>query len=108
MLAKSALDRGAYAELAAGIDGMSDFRGVSAMVERAHDGLLDITGQTRLLDKNPALEASIRLRLTYIEPLNLLQIELMTRHRAGETDARIAEGIQLTINAIATGLRNSG
>ena len=48
------------------------------------------------------LEASIRLRLPYIEPLNLLQIELMKRHRAGETDPRIAEGIQLTINAIAT------
>ena len=71
-------------------------------------GLLTITGQTRLLEKNPALEASIRLRLPYIEPLNLLQIELMKRHRAGETDPRIAEGIQLTINAIATALRNSG
>ena len=70
--------------------------------------MLTITGQTRLLDKNPALEASIRLRLPYIEPLNLLQIELMKRHRAGETDVRIAEGIQLSINAIATALRNSG
>ncbi|KAB2855305.1 MAG: phosphoenolpyruvate carboxylase, partial [Sphingopyxis terrae] len=72
------------------------------------DGLLTITGQSRLLENNPALEASIRLRLPYIEPLNLLQIELMKRHRAGETDPRIAEGIQLTINAIATALRNSG
>jgi phosphoenolpyruvate carboxylase len=69
---------------------------------------LTITGQSRLLENNPALEASIRLRLPYIEPLNLLQIELMKRHRAGETDPRIAEGIQLTINAIATALRNSG
>ena len=69
---------------------------------------MTITGQSRLLENNPALEASIRLRLPYIEPLNLLQIELMKRHRAGETDPRIAEGIQLTINAIATALRNSG
>ena len=75
---------------------------------RAHDGLLGATGQGHLLEKNPALDASIRLRLPYIEPLNLLQIELMKRHRAGETDPRIAEGIQLTINAIATALRNSG
>ena len=44
-----------------------------------------ITGQTRLLEKNPALDASIRLRLPYIEPLNLLQVELLKRHRAGET-----------------------
>ena len=76
--------------------------------ERAHDGLLDATGQARLLEKHPALDASIRLRLPYIEPLNLLQIELMKRHRAGEDDPRVAEGILLSINAIATALRNSG
>ncbi|MBB5684149.1 phosphoenolpyruvate carboxylase [Sphingobium boeckii] len=74
----------------------------------AHDGLLSITRQTRLLEKNPSLDQSIRLRLPYIEPLNLLQVELLKRHRAGEADERIAEGIQLSINAIATALRNSG
>ncbi len=72
------------------------------------DGLLAATRQSRLLEKHPALEASIRLRLPYIEPLNLLQIELMKRHRAGEDDPRIGEGILLSINAIATALRNSG
>jgi phosphoenolpyruvate carboxylase len=46
--------------------------------------------------------------LPYIEPLNLLQIELLKRHRAGEDDPRVREGIQLSINAIATALRNSG
>ena len=75
---------------------------------KTHDGLLGITGQSRLLEKHPGLETSIRLRLPYIEPLNLLQIELMKRHRAGETDERIGEGILLSINAIATALRNSG
>ena len=72
------------------------------------DGFLEISGQSRLLEKHPSLETSIRLRLPYIEPLNLLQIELMKRHRAGETDERIGEGILLSINAIATALRNSG
>jgi phosphoenolpyruvate carboxylase len=75
---------------------------------RTHDALLRATAQSRLLEKNPKLDASIRLRLPYIEPLNLLQIELLERHRAGETDARIEEGILLSINAIATALRNSG
>ena len=75
---------------------------------KAHDGLLSATAQSHLLEKNEALENSIRLRLPYIEPLNQLQIELMKRHRAGEDDPRISEGIQLTINAIATALRNSG
>ncbi len=54
------------------------------------------------------MDASIRLRLPYIEPLNLLQVELLKRHRAGENDPRVREGIQLSINAIATALRNSG
>jgi phosphoenolpyruvate carboxylase len=73
-----------------------------------HDMLLDVTGQSRLLEKNPGLDASIRLRLPYIEPLNLLQVELLKRHRSGESDARVVEGIQLSINAVATALRNSG
>ncbi|PZO90099.1 MAG: phosphoenolpyruvate carboxylase [Sphingomonas sanxanigenens] len=76
--------------------------------QRTHDMLLSITRQTRLLEKSPALETSIRLRLPYIEPLNLLQVELLKRHRAGEDDPRVAEGIQLSINAVATALRNSG
>ncbi|MEQ1551978.1 phosphoenolpyruvate carboxylase [Sphingorhabdus sp.] len=74
----------------------------------AHDSLLDATSQSALLEASPSLNNSIRLRLPYIEPLNHLQIELMKRHRAGEDDPRIAEGIQLTINAVATALRNSG
>ena len=76
--------------------------------QQTHDGLLDVTGQAHLLERHPALDASIRLRLPYIEPLNLLQIELMKRHRAGEDDERVRQGILLSINAIATALRNSG
>ncbi len=75
---------------------------------QTHDALLEATGQSRLLARNAALDVSIRLRTPYVEPLNLLQIELLKRHRAGETDPRIAEGIQLSINAVATALRNSG
>lgn len=75
---------------------------------QAHDGLLQVTGQSHLLEAHPALDASIRLRLPYIEPLNLLQIELIKRRRAGDEDPRIGEGILLSINAIATALRNSG
>src|SRR3546814_243878 len=93
VLAKSDIGIAArYAELASHVEGHEAiFARVRDGWNRAHDGLLAITGQTRLLEKNPALEASIRLRLPYIEPLNLLQIELMKRHRAGETDPRIAE-----------------
>jgi phosphoenolpyruvate carboxylase len=72
------------------------------------DALLEVTGQTRLLQSQPALANSIQLRLPYIEPLNSLQVELLKRHRAGEDDPRLREGIQLSLNAIATALRNSG
>jgi phosphoenolpyruvate carboxylase len=84
------------------------FNRIETAWHTTHDTLLEITGQTRLLEKHPSLDASIRLRLPYIEPLNLLQVELLKRHRAGETDARVREGIQLSINAVATALRNSG
>jgi phosphoenolpyruvate carboxylase len=84
------------------------FPQIESAWQTTHDFLLDITGQSRLLEKNPNLDASIRLRLPYIEPLNLLQVELLKRHRAGETDPRVVEGIQLSINAVATALRNSG
>jgi phosphoenolpyruvate carboxylase len=84
------------------------FERIHSAWKTAHDCLLCVTGQSRLLEKNPALDASIRLRLPYIEPLNLLQVELLKRHRAGENDARVREGIHLSINAVATALRNSG
>ncbi|MHA6723870.1 phosphoenolpyruvate carboxylase [Sphingomonas sp. RS2018] len=110
VLAKS--DMGIAARYAALVEdrGLADtvFGRIADGWQLTHDGLLDVTAQARLLEKHSALEASIRLRLPYIEPLNLLQIELLKRHRAGETDERIGEGILLSINAIATALRNSG
>jgi phosphoenolpyruvate carboxylase len=88
--------------------GESLFGRIRDMWLATQESVLMVTGQGRLLEKHPALDASIRLRLPYIEPLNLLQVELLRRHRAGERDARVSEGIQLSINAIATALRNSG
>ncbi len=108
VLAKSDMRIAARYAVLAGDAGVPIFAQIEAGWHETHDALLGITRQTHLLDKMPALDASIRLRLPYIEPLNLLQIELLKRHRAGESDPRIAEGIQLSINAIATALRNSG
>lgn len=88
--------------------GKAIFDQIEGEWQRTRDCVLAITGQSRLLERKPHLGASIRLRLPYIEPLNLLQIELLKRHRAGEKDPRIRDGIQLSINGIATALRNSG
>lgn len=108
VLAKSDMRIAARYAALAGDAGAPIFARIEAGWQETHDALLSITRQRHLLEKMPALDASIRLRLPYIEPLNLLQIELLKRHRAGEVDPRIAEGIQLSINAIATALRNSG
>lgn len=70
--------------------------------------LLTITGQESLLGRNPLLARSIRNRFPYLDPLNHLQIELLKRHRGGDVDERVVQGIHLSINGIAAGLRNSG
>jgi phosphoenolpyruvate carboxylase len=70
--------------------------------------LLDVSGQTALLDTNPLLARSIRHRFPYLDPLNHLQVELLKRLRSGDRDERVVRGIHLTINGIAAGLRNSG
>jgi len=74
----------------------------------AIDGLFAITGHETLLQQNPLLARSIRNRFPYLDPLNHLQVELLKRHRAGTTEESVAQGIHLTINGIAAGLRNSG
>jgi phosphoenolpyruvate carboxylase len=70
--------------------------------------VLAIMEQHTLLEKNPLLARSIRNRFPYLDPLNHLQIELLRRHRSGDTDERVVNAIHLTINGIAAGLRNSG
>jgi phosphoenolpyruvate carboxylase len=69
---------------------------------------LQITQQSTLLEDNATLERSIRNRFPYLDPLNHLQVELLRRYRAGDTDARTRQSIHLTINGLAAGLRNSG
>ena len=67
-----------------------------------------LLGSTVRLQGSPALASSIRNRLPYLDPLNHLQVELIKRFRAGESDERIKRGIHLSINGIAAGLRNTG
>jgi phosphoenolpyruvate carboxylase len=67
-----------------------------------------ITGQDDLLADNPALARSVFNRFPYLEPLNHLQVELLRRYRAGDTDELVQRGILLTMSGLATALRNSG
>jgi phosphoenolpyruvate carboxylase len=72
------------------------------------DTLLDIMGHQRLLQGNPLLERSIRNRFPYLDPLNHVQVELLKANRAENPDEAVLRGIQITINGISAGLRNSG
>src|ERR1700751_3416459 len=70
--------------------------------------LLDIMGQDRLVQGNPLLGPSVRPRFPYLDPLNHVQVELLKEHRAQNPDEQVLRGIQLTINGISAGLRNTG
>ncbi len=76
------------------------------LLTRKH--LLAILEHDDFLADNPMLKRSLQLRSPYMDPLNHLQVELLKRHRAGESDERMARAIHLSINGIASGLRNSG
>jgi len=84
------------------------FGDISAEWHRTRDWLAAITGHGELLADNPTLARSIRSRFPYLDPLNHLQVELLRRYRAGDTDERTKRAIHLTINGVAAGLRNSG
>ena len=67
-----------------------------------------ITGSPDPLADNPLLARSLRNRYPYLDPLHVMQVDLLRRFRAGDDDELVQRGIQLTLNAIATGIRNSG
>jgi len=76
--------------------------------QKSIDALLAITGHKKLLERNPLLDRSIRNRFPYLDPLNHLQVNLLRLYRAHQDNPKILTGIQLTINGISAGLRNSG
>ena len=71
------------------------------------------TGGRELLDNDPVLQRSVRRRNPYIDPLNFIQVSLLRRLRGlpdpeSAAAARIRDTIFLTINGIASGLKNTG
>ncbi len=80
--------------------------------EKTREALQRITGKAERLADNPTLARSIRHRFPYIDPLHLLQLELIRRSRSGQTprtaEDRTKRGIHISINGIATALRNTG
>jgi phosphoenolpyruvate carboxylase len=75
---------------------------------RTRSMVLAVAEQAELLEKNPVLARSIRLRNPYVDPMSLLQLELLRRKRAGESGEGLDRAITATINGISAGLRNTG
>ena len=70
--------------------------------------LRGLTGREDLLENNPVMRWSIRVRDPYTDPLHLLQAELMARLRGHDGDETLESALMVTIAGIAAGLRNTG
>jgi phosphoenolpyruvate carboxylase len=76
--------------------------------ERTRRLVLTVKQQKELLEKNAVLSRSIRLRNPYVDPMSLVQVDLLRRKRSGETGSTLDYAIGATINGIAAGLHNTG
>jgi len=76
--------------------------------ERTRRMLLAVTGQSGLLESNSVLSQSIRLRNPYVDPMSLIQVELLRRRRAEAPSEGLNYALGATINGIAAGLHNTG
>src|SRR5205085_9852941 len=84
------------------------FKLICAEFHRTRRMILRFTGHNELLETNPVLARSIKLRNPYVDPMSLIQVELLRRKRAGEASEELNYALAATINGIASGLRNTG
>jgi phosphoenolpyruvate carboxylase len=75
---------------------------------RTNAAVLRVTNQSELLQTNPVLARSIRLRNPYVDPMSLIQVELLRRKRAGDDTPELQNAIAATMHGISAGLRNTG
>ena len=79
-----------------------------ARLQRTSQLVLRVTGHSRLLENNHALRRSIDVRNPYVDPINVVQAELLRRMRAIDDDASLCDAFVVTVNGIAAGMRNTG
>jgi phosphoenolpyruvate carboxylase len=79
-----------------------------ARLGRATAAILEITGHRQPADANPVLRRSIDVRNPYVDPINLVQIELLARLRQSDHSPELMKAFAITVNGIAAGMRNTG
>ena len=89
-------------------DGERIYGIIKAEFDLTLEMFLKVTGYKHLLEDNPLLRRSVDMRFPYLMPLNIIQLEMLRRYRAGDNRDKVRRGIQLTMNGLATALRNSG
>jgi phosphoenolpyruvate carboxylase len=77
-------------------------------LRRAIDLVIAVTGQAALVENNPVLRRSIDVRNPYVDPINLVQIELLRRLRRPDPGGDLRDAFVVTVNGIAAGMRNTG
>ncbi len=109
VLAKSDLDIAArYAELAGDV-GARLFPVLRDEHERSVAMVLELGESRELLERDPTLQRSIRLRNPYVDPMSFVQIDLLRRWReGGREDVELERVLVQTVRGIARGLRNTG
>ena len=108
-LAKSDLDIGRHYRLLAPSPSQVIFELIDTELRLARSMILSIKEQGELLDSEPTLQRSIRLRNPYVDPMSLLQVDLLKRWRATDRqDNSLLEALLVTVNGIARGLQNTG
>jgi phosphoenolpyruvate carboxylase len=109
-LAKTSMQiAGAYLELVpAGPDRDRIWTAIISEHERTVRAVLAIVDTDELLDSQPVIQRSIRLRNPYVDPMNLIQVELLAEHRAADDDVQDARPLARSIAGIAAALRNTG
>ncbi|MGH9280293.1 MAG: phosphoenolpyruvate carboxylase [Acidimicrobiales bacterium] len=85
------------------------FRAIEAEYELTREEVLRLTGQSRLLGRDPGLQRTIEARRAYVDPLCHLQVALLARVReSDDPDPQLRRALLLTVNGIAAGLQNTG
>ena len=84
------------------------FEVITAEYQRTVDELRRLLGISELLESHPLLRRTLAVRAAQLTPLHLVQVELLARVRAGDDDPLVERALQLTVNGIAAGLRNTG